>query len=56
MSVGPRLNRLFGADGRCFEVAMDHGVRNEPSFLPGIEDLKRTKHNAFARLQSSRAT
>ena len=41
MSVVPRLNRLFGADGRCFEVAMDHGVHNEPSFLPGIEDLKR---------------
>jgi len=41
MSVVPRLNRLFGADGKCFEVAMDHGVHNEPSFLPGIEDLKR---------------
>jgi class I fructose-bisphosphate aldolase len=42
MSVIPRLNRLFGTDGRCFEVAMDHGVHNEPSFLPGIEDLKKT--------------
>jgi len=40
MSVVPRLNRLFGADGKCFEVAMDHGVHNEPSFLPGIENLK----------------
>ena len=41
MSVVPRLNRLFGSDGKCFEVAMDHGVHNEPSFLPGIEDMKR---------------
>jgi DhnA family fructose-bisphosphate aldolase class Ia len=36
----PRLNRLFAADGKCFEVALDHGVHNEPSFLPGIENLK----------------
>jgi DhnA family fructose-bisphosphate aldolase class Ia len=42
MSVVPRLNRLFGADGKCFEVAMDHGVHNEPSFLAGIENLKQT--------------
>jgi class I fructose-bisphosphate aldolase len=40
MSTAPRLNRLFGADGKCFVVAMDHGVHNEPSFLPGIENLK----------------
>ena len=40
MSVVPRLNRLFGVDGRCFEVAMDHAIHNEPSFLPGIEDMK----------------
>lgn len=40
MSVLPRLNRLFGKDGKCFEVAMDHGVHNEPSFLSGIENLK----------------
>jgi class I fructose-bisphosphate aldolase len=41
MSVNPRLNRLFNTDRKCFEVAMDHGVHNEPSFLPGLEDLKR---------------
>jgi fructose-bisphosphate aldolase, class I len=40
MSVTPRLNRLFAADGKCFEVALDHGAHNEPSFLSGIEDLK----------------
>lgn len=41
MSVTPRLNRLFAADGKCFEVALDHGAHNEPSFLPGIENLER---------------
>ena len=56
MSVVPRFDRLFGADGRCLEVAMDHGLHNEPSFLPGIEDLKRAKHNGIARVQSSRTT
>lgn len=39
MSVAPRLGRLLAADGRCFDVAIDHGVFNEPSFLPGIEDM-----------------
>jgi DhnA family fructose-bisphosphate aldolase class Ia len=35
----PRLNRLFAADGRCFDVAIDHGFFNEPSFLVGIENI-----------------
>jgi fructose-bisphosphate aldolase, class I len=35
----PRLNRLFAADGRCFDVAIDHGFFNEGAFLSGIEDL-----------------
>jgi DhnA family fructose-bisphosphate aldolase class Ia len=39
MSVTARLNRLFGEDGRCFDVAIDHGFFNERSFLNGIEDL-----------------
>ena len=39
MSVQPRLNRLFAADGTCFDVAIDHGFFNEYSFLAGIEDL-----------------
>ena len=40
MSVMPRLNRLFAADGKCFEVALDHGAHNEPSYLPGMENLE----------------
>jgi DhnA family fructose-bisphosphate aldolase class Ia len=36
-----RLNRLFAADGRCFDVAVDHGFFNEVSFLSGIEDMGR---------------
>lgn len=38
-----RLNRLFNADsGRCLNVAVDHGLFGEPSFLVGIEDMRRT--------------
>ena len=33
-----RMNRLFGG-GRCLDVAIDHGVCNEPSFLVGLEDM-----------------
>lgn len=39
--MNARLNRLFGADGRCLDVAVDHGLFGEPSFLVGIEDLRR---------------
>lgn len=39
MSVQPRLNRLFAADGKCFDVAIDHGFFNEASFLTGIESM-----------------
>ncbi len=35
-----RMNRLMAADGRCFNVAMDHGMFNEPSFLSGIADAR----------------
>jgi fructose-bisphosphate aldolase, class I len=35
-----RTNRLFAADGRCFDVAVDHGFFGEPRFLAGIEDLE----------------
>jgi DhnA family fructose-bisphosphate aldolase class Ia len=38
----PRLNRLFAADGRCFDVAIDHGFFGEASFLAGIEDMEKT--------------
>lgn len=41
MSVHYRLNRLFAPDGNCFDVALDHGVFNELSFLKGIESMDR---------------
>jgi fructose-bisphosphate aldolase, class I len=34
-----RLNRFLAADGRCLDVAIDHGVFNEHAFLDGLEDL-----------------
>ncbi|WP_225769157.1 class I fructose-bisphosphate aldolase [Inquilinus sp. Marseille-Q2685] len=33
-----RLNRLM-RNGRCLDVAIDHGVCNEPSFMAGLEDM-----------------
>ena len=39
MSCTFRLNRLFGPDGKCFDVAIDHGFFNEGSFLAGIENI-----------------
>ncbi len=40
MNASPRLNRLFASDGRCFDVAVDHGMFGEASFLGGIEDME----------------
>jgi class I fructose-bisphosphate aldolase len=37
-----RLNRLFAPSGNCFDVAIDHGMFNEASFLGGIEDMHRS--------------
>ena len=39
MSIQPRLNRLFAPDGRCLDVAIDHGIFNEWHFLKGIENI-----------------
>ncbi|GAB4510959.1 MAG: class I fructose-bisphosphate aldolase [Anaerolineae bacterium] len=39
MSIQPRLNRLLAADGKCFDVAVDHGFFGELSFLSGIENM-----------------
>ena len=33
-----RLNRLLNG-GRCLDIAVDHGVCNEPSFLDGLQDM-----------------
>ncbi|OMF34581.1 aldolase [Paenibacillus sp. FSL H8-0548] len=40
MSAKVRLNRMFSAQGKCFDVAIDHGFFNEFSFLSGIENMK----------------
>jgi fructose-bisphosphate aldolase, class I len=37
--VSIRLKRLFN-NGRCFDVAVDHGFFGEGTFLAGIEDMK----------------
>src|SRR6185295_1491953 len=34
-----RFNRLFASDGKCFDVAVDHGFFGERSFLTDIEDM-----------------
>ncbi|MGH0250409.1 class I fructose-bisphosphate aldolase [Sinorhizobium meliloti] len=34
-----RMNRLFNR-GRCLDVAIDHGVCNEPPFLSGLENME----------------
>jgi class I fructose-bisphosphate aldolase len=39
MSHKARMNRLF-TNGRCLDVAIDHGVCNEPTFMPGLEDME----------------
>jgi DhnA family fructose-bisphosphate aldolase class Ia len=36
----PRMNRLFAATGKCFDVAIDHGFFNEFGFLSGIENME----------------
>ncbi len=40
MAMSYRLNRLFNPkSGRCLDVAVDHGLFGEASFLTGIEDM-----------------
>lgn len=40
MSVEPRMRRLFSPQGKCFDVAIDHGFFNELSFLKGIQNME----------------
>lgn len=40
ISTKARMNRLF-RNGGCLDVAVDHGVCNEPTFLSGLEDMPR---------------
>ena len=39
-----RMNRLFAPSGHCFDVAIDHGMFNETSFLGGIENMTKSIH------------
>ena len=34
------MNRLFTQNGKCLQVALDHGVANEASVLAGIENMR----------------
>ena len=43
-----RLNRLFAPSGNCFDVAIDHGMFNEASFLGGIENMTKAVHTVAA--------
>ena len=36
-----RINRMFSAQGKCFDVAIDHGFFNEYTFLQGIENMRK---------------
>jgi fructose-bisphosphate aldolase, class I len=38
ISQKARMSRLF-TNGRCLDVAIDHGVCNEPTFMTGLEDM-----------------
>lgn len=38
LSTKARMNRMF-SNGGCLDVAIDHGVCNEPSFMVGLEDM-----------------
>lgn len=42
-----RLNRLF-KQGKCLDVAIDHGIANEPDFLVGLEDIQSVMRNLIA--------
>lgn len=39
LSLKARMNRMF-TNGGCLDVALDHGVCNEPSFLQGLENME----------------
>jgi fructose-bisphosphate aldolase, class I len=37
----PRIHRMFAADSKCFDVAIDHGFFNELSVMAGIENMSK---------------
>lgn len=40
MTTKARIKRMFSEEGKCFDVAIDHGFFNEYSFLSSIENMK----------------
>ena len=38
-NIAARMGRLFNKSGNCFDVAIDHGMFDERSFLTGIENM-----------------
>lgn len=42
-----RLNRLLNG-GKCLDVAIDHGIANEPDFLIGLEDISGVMRNLIS--------
>ncbi|MDI9222481.1 aldolase [Pantoea sp. EA-12] len=42
-----RMNRLF-QHGKCLDVAIDHGIANEPDFLIGLENIEGVMANLIA--------
>ncbi|MFC5407142.1 class I fructose-bisphosphate aldolase [Cohnella soli] len=40
MSTKARMKRMFSEEGKCFDVAIDHGFFNEYTFLASIENMK----------------
>lgn len=41
LSPKVRLNRMFSESGNCLDVAIDHGIFNEYSFLDGLENIEK---------------
>jgi fructose-bisphosphate aldolase, class I len=48
MSIEPRMNRLFAPDGKCFDVAIDHGFFGERRFIDGIENMHKAVKTVIA--------
>ncbi|MFF2091396.1 class I fructose-bisphosphate aldolase [Paenibacillus sp. NPDC058174] len=40
MTAAARMARMFSEEGKCFDVAIDHGFFNEYGFLSSIENMK----------------
>ncbi|MDA4846639.1 class I fructose-bisphosphate aldolase [Hoeflea poritis] len=47
VSQKARMNRMF-THGKCLDVAIDHGVCNEPGFLVGLEDMASVMNTLIA--------